>query len=155
MQETDRHTQSTAIVCPAGSELGLVCGLHERCALPGGRFRTFNVLEDFNRETLVIEIDTSLTSSRLGAGLRTTGRTAALAGCVLRTDNGPEFLGAAFTDWCADQRIFIDYIEPGKPDQNAYIERSNRSYRTEVLGVYLFSNLEKVREITWKWVHEY
>lgn len=60
---------------------------------------------------------------------------------VLRTDNGPEFLGAAFVEWCGIHRIAIDYIEPGEPYQNAYIERFNRSYRTEVLDAWLFRNL--------------
>ncbi len=74
---------------------------------------------------------------------------------MLRTDNGPEFLGAEFTQWCAAHGIFIDYIEPGKPNQNAYIERFNRTYRTEVLDVYLLSSLDEVREITWHWMQEY
>ena len=73
----------------------------------------------------------------------------------LRTDNGPEFLGTEFTEWCVDHGITIDYIEPGKPNQNAYIERFNRSYRTEVLDVYLFNSLDEVRDITWAWKQEY
>ena len=55
----------------------------------------------------------------------------------------------------ADQGIFIDHIEPGKPNQNAYIERFNRSYRTEVLDTWLFRDLDEVREITWAWMLEY
>ncbi len=74
---------------------------------------------------------------------------------VLRTDNGPEFLGECFTSWCKENKITIDYIEPGKPNQNAYIERFNRSYRTEVLDTWLFRDLDEVREMTWAWMLEY
>lgn len=124
-------------------------------ALYGGtRFRTFNVLDDFNREALAIEIDTSLTSERL---IRVFEQLKAERGLpdMLRTDNGPEFLGTVFTDWCKGNGIFIDYIEPGKPNQNAYIERFNRSYRNEVLDAWLFANLDEVREMTWNWMLEY
>jgi transposase InsO family protein len=71
------------------------------------------------------------------------------------SDNGPEFLGEAFTTWRADHGILIDYIEPGKPNQNAYIERFNRTYRTEVLDTWLFRDLDEVREMTWAWMFEY
>jgi len=120
----------------------------------GPRFRTFNVLDDFNREVLAIEIDTSLTSVRLIRVFEQLGKERGLPG-MLRVDNGPEFLGSEFTEWCRTNGIFIDYIEPGKPNQNAYIERFNRSYRTEVLDVYLFTSLDEVREITWQWMLEY
>ena len=120
----------------------------------GSRFRTFNVLDDFNREALAIEIDTSLTSLRLIRVFEQLKEERGLPD-ILRTDNGPEFLGLEFTGWCETNGIFIDYIEPGKPNQNAYIERFNRSYRTEVLDVYLFANLDEVREITWQWMQEY
>jgi putative transposase len=120
----------------------------------GVRFRTFNVLDDFNREALTIEIDTSLPSSRL---VRVFEQLKAERGLpnVLRTDNGPEFLGEAFTSWCADNGILIDYIEPGKPNQNAYIERFNRTYRHEVLNAYVFESLRQVRRITRAWIDEY
>lgn len=120
----------------------------------GPRFRTFNVLDDFNRESLAIEIDTSLTGPRL---IRVMEQLKAERGLPdwLRVDNGPEFMGQEFMQWCEDHCIRIDYIEPGKPNQNAFIERFNRSYRTEVLDVYLFSTLDEVREITWQWRQEY
>lgn len=98
----------------------------------GLRFRTFNVLDDFNRESLAIETDTSLPSRRLVRVFEQFKAERGLPG-ILRTDNGPEFLGEAFTDWCRYNGILLDYIQPGKPNQNAYIERFNRSYWQEVL----------------------
>ena len=120
----------------------------------GVRFRTFNVLDDFNREVLAIEIDTSLPSTRLVRVFEQLKSERGLPD-VLRTDNGPEFLGEALTGWCEANGILIDYIEPGKPNQNAYIERFNRSFREEVLNTWLFRNLDDVREISWAWMLEY
>ena len=120
----------------------------------GRRFRTFNVVDDFNREVLHIEIDTSITSLRLVRvfeQLRSQHRLPQ----VLRTDNGPEFLGEAFTHWAKNAGMAIQYIQPGKPNQNAYIERFNRTYRDEVLDLYLFANLDDVREATYWWRIEY
>ncbi len=120
----------------------------------GKRFRTFNVADDFNREILHIEIDTSITSQRL---VRVFERIKQQRGLpeVLRTDNGPEFLGETFTSWAEENGMAIQYIQPGKPNQNAYIERFNRTYRDEVLSQYLFTSLEHVREATWQWMLEY
>jgi putative transposase len=120
----------------------------------GVRFRTFNVLDDFNREALAIEIDTSLPSQRLVRVFEQLKTERGLPD-VLRTDNGPEFLGEAFTSWCKANGILIDYIEPGKPNQNAFIERFNKSYRAEVLDTWLFRTLDEVRELTWAWMLEY
>ena len=74
---------------------------------------------------------------------------------VLRCDNGPEFLGAEFVSWAESAGMAIMYIQPGKPNQNAYIERFNRTYRTEVLNLYLFDDLEDVREVTYWWMLDY
>jgi putative transposase len=74
---------------------------------------------------------------------------------VLRVDNGPEFLGGEFVSWAESAGIFIQYIQPGEPNQNAYIERSNRTYRKEVLNLYLFRNLAEVRETTYWWMINY
>lgn len=120
----------------------------------GPVFRTFNVIDDYNREALAIEIDTSLRATRL---IRVLERLKTERGLpdVLRVDNGPEFLSQELVDWCAGHGIFVHYIQPGKPNQNAYIERFNRTYRNEVLNRYLFRNLHEVREITSRWLVEY
>ena len=124
-------------------------------ALINGKcFRTFNIVDDFNREALHIEIDTSITSQRLVRVFEHVHREHTLPQ-VLRTDNGPEFLGEAFTEWAKEAGMAIQYIEPGKPNQNAYIERFNRTYREEVLDQHLFLSLEDVREATYWWMLEY
>lgn len=120
----------------------------------GTRFRTFNVIDDHNREVIAIEIDTSLRGERL---VRVFEQIKADRGLpdVLRVDNGPELQSDVFVGWMSDQGVRIDHIEPGKPNQNAYIERFNRTYRTEVLNLYLFRSLAEVREITSSWMHQY
>lgn len=120
----------------------------------GTCFRTFNVIDDHNREALAIEIDTSLRAARL---VRVFERLKAERGLpdVLRVDNGPEFLSQALVEWCHANGMLIHYIQPGKPNQNAYIERFNRTYRNEVLNLYLFRRLDEVREITSRWLIEY
>ena len=120
----------------------------------GNRFRTFNVIDDFNREVLAIEIDTSITGRRL---IRVFERLQSSRGLpkVLRVDNGPEFLSADFVAWCEISGVAIQYIQPGEPNQNAYIERFNRTYREEVLSLYLFNKLSEVREVTHWWMIDY
>jgi putative transposase len=74
---------------------------------------------------------------------------------AIRLDNGPELIAERFITWCAEREIELRYIQPGKPDQNAFIERFNRTYRTEVLNAYVFESLEQVREITAEWLQSY
>lgn len=120
----------------------------------GRRFRTFNVVDDFNREALHIEVDTSITSSRLVRVFDQIKRDHGLPQ-VVRSDNGPEFLGEAFTQWAKANGVAIQYIQPGKPNQNAFIERFNRTFREEVLDQYLFARLEDVREAAHWWMIDY
>jgi putative transposase len=120
----------------------------------GKTFRTFNVIDDFNRECLAVEIDTSLTGRRL---IRVFERLQLERGLpqILRVDNGPEFLSGEFVAWAETAGMMIQYIQPGEPNQNAYIERFNRTYREEVLSLYLFRSLHEVRETTYWWLNDY
>ena len=109
----------------------------------GRQFRTFNVNDDFNRESLRIEIDTSLPSARVIRArdelIETRGKPQRL-----RLDNGPEFISQALQHWAAQHGVALVHIQSGKPTQNAYIERFNRTFRTEVLDRYVFENLNEV-----------
>ena len=73
----------------------------------------------------------------------------------LRMDNGPELTSVKLADWAETNSVHLEFIQPGKPTQNSYIERFNRTYREEVLDMYVFSNLSEVREITGNWLKEY
>ena len=120
----------------------------------GRRFRTFNVVDDFNREALHIEVDTSITSARLVRIFEQIKRDHGLPQ-VIRSDNGPEFLGDNFVQWLKANGVALRYIQPGKPNQNAYIERFNRTFREEVLDQHLFARLEDVREAAHWWIIDY
>ena len=102
---------------------------------------------------LAIEIDTSLPSGRI---VRTLDTIAAWRGYPkrLRSDNGLELISQQMKRWSEKNGIQLDFIEPGKPVQNAYIERFNRTYREDVLDFYIFSNLAEVRQISEQWVEE-
>ena len=120
----------------------------------GNKFRTFNVIDDCNREALVIEVATSIPAKRV---VRTLEQLIDWRGkpAAIRVDNGPEFTSADFSAWCKQQEIALHYTQPGKPMQNGYIERFNGSYRREILDAYLFFDLEEVRQLTGEWMEEY
>lgn len=120
----------------------------------GRRFRTFNVLDEGVREALAIEIDTSLPSRRVVRVLERIKQERGLPKAI-RLDNGPELIAQELADWCAENAVTLRHIQPGKPDQNAFIERFNRTYREDVLDAYLFDDLEQVREITEAWIKTY
>lgn len=120
----------------------------------GRCYRTLNVLDEGNREGLAIEVDTSLPSARV---VQVLDQLVAMHGVPtrLRCDNGPEFVAAALADWCAERGITLQHIQPGKPNQNAFIERFNRTYRTEVLDAWVFMSLAEVRAVTEAWLEAY
>jgi len=120
----------------------------------GRKFRTFNVLDDFNRECLTIEVDTSLPSSRIIRSLEVIGSERGFPRYI-RSDNGPEFISRFFRKFCCSHRIRHRRIEPGKPQQNSFIERFNRSFREDILDMHTFRNLQQVRELTSDWQIEY
>ena len=120
----------------------------------GQRFRALSILAEGDREGLAIEVATSIPSPRV---VRVLEDLVALHGRprALRTDNGPEFIAQSLVDWCEAHAVALHYIQPGKPDQNAYIERFNRSYRTEVLDAYAFESITQVRDLTETWLESY
>lgn len=118
------------------------------------RFRTFNIVDDFNREALAIEIDLNIPAQRVVWVL---DRIVATRGypVKMRMDNGPEPISLTLAHWADEYGVILEFIKPGKPTQNAPIERFNRTYRTEILDFYLFQTLNEVREISEHRLREY
>ncbi|ROR14523.1 putative transposase [Erwinia sp. JUb26] len=123
----------------------LTCGRH---------FWTFNVVDDFNREALAIEIDLNIPAQRVVLVL---DRIVANRGYPLkmRMDNGPELISLALAEWAEDHGLALEFISPGKTTQNAFIEHFYRTYRTEILDFYLFRMQNEARKTTEGWLAEY
>nr|WP_246616369.1 IS3 family transposase [Thaumasiovibrio subtropicus] len=120
----------------------------------GKRFRTLNILDESTRECLAIEIDTSLPAGRVVRVLEQLKQERGLPK-QLRMDNGPELISSQLTEWCEEHNITLVYIQPGKPQQNGFVERFNGSFRREFLNAYLFDSLEQVRDMAWAWMCDY
>jgi putative transposase len=124
-------------------------------SLANGRtIRTLNVIDDFNREGLWIEVDTSIPSARV---VRVLDMLALWRDYPkqLRIDNGPEMISKTLKTWAEEHAVRLAFIQPGKPAQNAFIERFNRTYREAVLDAYLFHSVAEVQAITNDWLEEY
>lgn len=122
-------------------------------SLSGGRLlRTFNVLDDYNREGLGIEVDQSLPSVRV---IRSLSQIIEWCGkpIAIHLDNGPEYIAQALIDWANERLITLMYIQPAKPTQNAYLERFNRTVRREWLDMHLFESIEQAQALAteWRW----
>lgn len=120
----------------------------------GRTYRLFNVIDDFNREGLCIDVDFSLPALRV---IRALDQVIEWRGKpkMIRCDNGPEYISGVLQAWAEDRGIQLLYIQPGKPQQNAYVERYNRTVRYDWLGQYLFESLEEVQEYATRWLWHY
>ena len=120
----------------------------------GRRFRLLNIVDDYNREILAMEADTSLPASRV---TRTLDMLKECRGIprTIRMDNGPEFISHKLDEWAKENGVELLFIQPGEPTQNAYIERCNGSIRRELLNAYIFNSLNEVREKVEEWMVDY
>ena len=120
----------------------------------GRAIRLFNVIDDFNREGLGIEVDFSLPSERV---IRSLDRIIEWRGKpkVIRCDNGPEYISKTILNWASRLGIRLEYIQLGNPQQNAYVERYNRTVRYDWLAQNLFGSLEEVQQLATKWLWHY
>ena len=126
-----------------------------RDTLADGRvFRALNVVDDYTRECLAIEVDTSLPGARV---VRVPERLAAAGRRPLHivVDNGPEFASKAVDQWAARSGVNLRFIDPGKPMQNGYIESFNGKFRDECLSQHWFVSLEEARSVSAAWRMDY
>lgn len=118
------------------------------------KFRSLNIIDDFNRECLTLTLDTSINSHRV---IRELNRIIAWRGAPrkIRVDNGPEYIAQALADWCKLHKIELKHIQKGSPYQNGFIERFNKSFREEVLDAHSFTRLKEARDFALAWVWMY
>jgi len=120
----------------------------------GRKVKFFNVIDDYNREILTIDVGTSITGERVTRSLEEIiswrGKPK-----EIRVDNGPEFTSAVFAQFCLYHEIRIKFIQPGKPVQNALIERFNRTFREDVLDAHIFENFPSLRHTVEEFIENY
>lgn len=127
--------------------------MHDQLA-DGRSYRLFNVIDDFNREGLAIDVDFSLPAARV---MRSLDQVIEWRGKPkqIRCDNGPEYISGLLTTWAEQRGVRLTFIQPGKPQQNAYIERYNRTVRYDWLGQYLFDSIAEVQDHATRWLWTY
>jgi putative transposase len=118
------------------------------------RYWLFNVVDDFNREGLTIDVDLSLPGERVKRALDQTiewrGKPR-----QIRCDNGPEYISTLLATWVEDCGIELCFIQPGNPQQNAYVERYNRTVRYDWLNQYLFDSTAEMQDYATRWLWTY
>ena len=118
----------------------------------GRCFRVLNIIDDFTREALATEVNTSLSGRRVARVLDALAVTRGLPK-IIRCDNGTEFTSKAMQAWAIRHDVRLDFSAPGKPTQNAYVESFNGRMRDEHLNQTLFFGLDDARKSTEAWRH--
>jgi len=127
--------------------------MHDQLA-DGRSYRLLNILDDCNREGLGIDVDFSLPAERV---IRCLNQIIDWRGRPerIRCDNGPEYLSNAMAQWAMKRGIELCFTQPGNPQQNAYVERYNRTVRYDWLNQQLFDSLEEVQDQATRWLWAY
>lgn len=120
----------------------------------GRKFRVLNIIDDYNREMLVMDADFSIPAQRVIRALEFLKEFRGLPK-MIRVDNGPEFISHLLDQWCRKNNVTIVYIQPGKPMQNGFVERCNGSVRKELLNANVFYSLNEVRQKIEEWMLDY
>ncbi len=120
----------------------------------GRRLRCLNIVDDFTKECLAIEVDSSLPGCRVKAVLERLAESRGLPQSIT-LDNGPEFTSKTLDEWAYNRQLRLNFIEPGKPQQNAYIESFNGKFRDECLNEHWFLSMRHARALIEAWRQEY
>lgn len=120
----------------------------------GRKVRVLNIIDDYNREAIAVDAAYSHSGTTVKQTLQNLFKERSKPK-EIRCDNGPEFISHVLAEFCKTENIHIKYIQPGKPTQNAYIERFNRTFREDVLDAYLFDDIEQLRDLAWEWMEDY
>ena len=124
-------------------------GLHD-----GRAIRVLNVIDNFTRVAVVMEVDFSLPGERVARALDRAAEQYGMPRSIV-VDNGPEFTSKALDRWAFERGVELDFIEPGKPTQNAFVESFNGKFREECLSVSWFTSLEHARQEIATWRDDY
>jgi len=120
----------------------------------GRKFRLLTMLDTYTKESLRIEIDTSIGGKRVAAVLTEVGSIRGLPESIV-VDNGPEFISNALDEWAYTQKVKLHFTRPGKPVDNAYMESFNGRFRDECLNQHWFLSLDHARRIVNEWRRDY
>jgi putative transposase len=120
----------------------------------GRKFRTLSIVDTYTRECMVVEADTSLPGHR---AVRILDRLADFKGLPdsIRVDNGPEFISKTLDEWAYRNGVKLDFIRPGKPVENAYVESFHGRFRDECLNENYFSDIQEAKNKIEEWRIQY
>lgn len=149
-----RREKPDALEVPPGPNIAWSMDFMSDSLANGRSFRTFNVIDDFNREGVAVDVDFSLPSLRVIRSLENIiewkGKPK-----MIRCDNGPEYISAEILDWAEKRKIDLVHIQPGKPTQNAFVERFNRTVRHEWLELVNFESIQQAQFLATQWLWSY
>lgn len=148
-----QNREYNPVVATRPSQVWAMDFVHDR--LDDSRpFKTLNVVDEFTKEALAIEVDFSLPGPRVVRVLEWLRETRGLPEEIV-TDNGPEFISVALDRWAWESKVKIRFIQPGKPNQNCYVESFNGRFRDECLNQHVFHSLAHAKDLIEEWRYDY